>query len=160
MGRPIFYRVTAAGAGAKHLYRRAARTAPRGPLGGLSRQAGSAAAPLATAAIINSTGARRIIGRHHTYNGAAGSTAADVRYLKNGCAAALRQLRDRLTAAEQGAVATLPVGGAAPALRALQCRYRIVSGFRGSVGLAVRTLGERSQSAAQLLMVWHPVSGP
>ena len=50
----------------------------------------------------------------------------------------------------------LPVGGAAPALRALQCRYRIVSGFRGSVGLAVRTLGERSQSAAQLLMVWHP----
>ena len=49
---------------------------------------------------------------------------------------------------------------AAPALRALQCRYRIVSGFRGSVGLAVRTLGERSQSAAQLLMVWHPVSGP
>ena len=29
----------------------------------------------------------------------------------------------------------LPVGGAAPALRALQCRYRIVSGFRGSVGL-------------------------
>ena len=54
----------------------------------------------------------------------------------------------------------LPVAGAAPALRALQCRYRIVSGFRGSVGLAVRTLGERSQSAAQLLMVWHPVSGP
>ena len=34
---PIFYRVTAAGAGAKHLYRRAARTAPRGPLGGPSR---------------------------------------------------------------------------------------------------------------------------
>ena len=26
--------------------------------------------------------------------------------------------------------------------------------------VAVRTLGERSQSAAQLLMVWHPVSGP
>ena len=51
-------------------------------------------------------------------------------------------------------------GGAAPALRALQCRYRIVSGFRGSVGLAVRTFGERSQSAAHLLMVWHPVSGP
>ena len=40
------------------------------------RQAGSAAAPLATAAIINSTGARRIIGRHHAHNGAAGSTAA------------------------------------------------------------------------------------
>ena len=64
-------------------------------------------------------------------------------------------------AAEQGAVRYLPVAaGAAPALRALQCRYRIVSGFRGSVELAVRTLGERSQSAAQLLMVWHPVSGP
>ena len=62
--------------------------------------------------------------------------------------------------------ATLAAGGtghrqgAAPALRALQCRYRIVSGFRGSVGLAARTFGERSQSAAQLLMVWHPVSGP
>ena len=28
------------------------------------------------------------------------------------------------------------VAAAAPALRALQCRYRIVSGFRGSVGLA------------------------
>ena len=40
------------------------------------RQAGSAAAPLATAAIINSTGARRIIQRHHAHNGAAGSTAA------------------------------------------------------------------------------------
>ena len=49
---------------------------------------------------------------------------------------------------------------AAPELRALQCRYQDSVGFRGSVGLAVRTLGERSQSAAQLLMVWHPVSGP
>ena len=35
-----------------------------------------------------------------------------------------------------GGVAKSTLVAAAPALRALQCRYRIVSGFRGSVGLA------------------------
>ena len=55
---------------------RPSRFSPRPSRSQFGRQAGSAAAPLATAAIINSTGARRIIGRHHAHNGAAGSTAA------------------------------------------------------------------------------------
>ena len=75
-------------------------------------------------------------------------TAADVRYLKNGCAAALRQLRDRLTVQRSGLRpdGTAPVLGgingqsiarrltAAASAAGIEGR---ITGHSGRVGLAV-----------------------
>ena len=57
-------------------------------------------------------------------------TAADVRYLKNGCAAALRQLRARLTVQRSG----LRPDGTAQVLGGIEGR---ITGHSGRVGLAV-----------------------
>ena len=78
-------------------------------------------------------------------------TAADVRYLKNGCAAALRQLRDRLTVQRSGLRPDGTAPGARRHQRPVDCtaphrgghappasRGRI-TGHSGRVGLAVRT---------------------
>ena len=75
-------------------------------------------------------------------------TAADVRYLKNGCAAALRQLRDRLTVQRSGlrpdGTAQVPRRHQRPVHRTAPHgsgqRRRIegrITGHSGRVGLAV-----------------------
>ena len=66
-------------------------------------------------------------------------TATDVRYLKNGCAVALRQLRDRITVQRSGQRpdGTAPVlgglGGQSIARRLIDGR---ITGHSGRVGLA------------------------
>ena len=57
-------------------------------------------------------------------------TAADVRYLKNGCAAALRQLRDRLTVQRSG----LRPDGTAPGARRHQRPVHSTAPHRGGQG--------------------------
>ena len=65
-------------------------------------------------------------------------TAADVRYLKNGCAAALRQLRDRLTVQRSGlrpdGTATISVRSA----RSVAAIRRNAESVRDSCAAAIR----------------------
>ena len=112
--------------------------------GGL-RRSGSGGAPLGRTCKDAADGAGIIVRvrRSRTdQNGTA--TAADVRYLKNGCAAAIRQLRDRITVQRSGLRpdATAPVLGGlggqsiARSLTAAATAAGIDGRITGRVGLA------------------------